>query len=109
MDDNLHGWRDFSLTASYGVAASETSADPPAKLSANHSVAYDGAEGGDQRLLDAYSGAVTGAVERVGPCVVRLAIASGGGRSGSGSGVILSPDGLVSPTAMSCKAPSGPR
>ena len=51
---------------------------------------------GDTTLLDAYSNAVTRVVERVGPSVVRLDIRHGGrGRAGSGSGVILSPDGLV--------------
>jgi S1-C subfamily serine protease len=39
---------------------------------------------------------VTGSVARVGPSVVRLELRSNGrGRSGSGSGVILSPDGFV--------------
>jgi S1-C subfamily serine protease len=50
----------------------------------------------DRALLDAYSRAVTHVVEQVSPSVVRLDIRHGGrGRSGSGSGVILSPDGLV--------------
>jgi len=50
----------------------------------------------DDALLDAYSKAVAKVVERVGPSVVRLDIRHGGrGRAGSGSGVILSPDGLV--------------
>jgi S1-C subfamily serine protease len=65
----------------------------------------------DQALLDAYSRAVIDVVDRVGPAVVRLAVhggvhgaAHGGGqnrqnggqnRGGTGSGVILSPDGLI--------------
>ena len=44
----------------------------------------------DQGLLDAYSEAVVGVVDRVGPYVV--AINSGGG---SGSGSIITPDGFV--------------
>ncbi|MGB6753172.1 MAG: trypsin-like peptidase domain-containing protein [Xanthobacteraceae bacterium] len=60
----------------------------------------------DQALLDAYSRAVIDVVDRVGPAVVRLAVhngnagsdrQNGGGqnRGGTGSGVILSPDGLI--------------
>jgi S1-C subfamily serine protease len=55
----------------------------------------------DQALLDAYSRAVIDVVDRVGPAVVRLAVHSafaGEGRQnrgGTGSGVILSPDGLI--------------
>ncbi|QEL22016.1 PDZ domain-containing protein [Bosea sp. F3-2] len=53
------------------------------------------APAGDGALLDAYSLAVTEVVERVGPAVVRLDVRRHGYRSGSGSGVILSPDGLI--------------
>jgi S1-C subfamily serine protease len=51
----------------------------------------------DQALLDAYSRAVIDVVERVGPAVVRLDVQSGGERrrGGTGSGVIVAPDGLV--------------
>ena len=49
----------------------------------------------DGALLDAYSLAVTDVVERVGPAVVRLDVRRHGRPSGSGSGVILSPDGLI--------------
>jgi S1-C subfamily serine protease len=46
-------------------------------------------------LLDAYSDAVTKVVDLVGPAVVKLDVLKGGKPAGSGSGVILSPDGLV--------------
>ena len=54
----------------------------------------------DQALLDAYSRAVIDVVDRVGPAVVGLAVrANGGGkdgaRGGSGSGVVVAPDGLI--------------
>src|SRR5579884_3255558 len=55
----------------------------------------------DQALLDAYSRAVIDVVERIGPAVVRLAVHGGPAREGrqdrggTGSGVILSPDGLI--------------
>lgn len=53
-------------------------------------------EANDGALLDAYSTAVTGIVERVGPTVVRVNTRQGkNGRGGVGSGVILSPDGLI--------------
>jgi S1-C subfamily serine protease len=51
----------------------------------------------DQALLDAYSRAVIDVVDRVGPAVVRLDVQTGGDRrrGGTGSGVIVAPDGLV--------------
>jgi S1-C subfamily serine protease len=49
----------------------------------------------DQALLDAYSRAVIDVVDRVGPAVVRLDVKAGERRGGTGSGVIVAPDGLV--------------
>jgi S1-C subfamily serine protease len=50
----------------------------------------------DGPLLDAYSRAVTQAVEKVGPAVLHLQVpAEGGRRGGSGSGVVFTPDGYV--------------
>ena len=54
---------------------------------------------GDQLLLDAYSNAVIGVTERVGPAVVRVETGSrtagAPARGGLGSGIVISPDGLV--------------
>jgi S1-C subfamily serine protease len=50
----------------------------------------------DRALLDAYSRAVIDVVDRVGPAVVRLDVKAKDGRTGgTGSGVIVAPDGLV--------------
>lgn len=53
----------------------------------------------DHALLDAYSNAVIGVTERVGPAVVRVETRSEApgarGRGGVGSGIVISPDGLV--------------
>ena len=53
----------------------------------------------DQALLDAYSNAVIGVTEKVGPAVVRVEtgpkVRTPGERGGMGSGIVISPDGLV--------------
>jgi S1-C subfamily serine protease len=51
----------------------------------------------DRALLDAYSRAVIDVVDRVGSAVVKLDVRTDGSRrhGGSGSGVIVAPDGLV--------------
>src|ERR1700761_6553072 len=53
----------------------------------------------DQVLFDAYSNAVIGVTERVGPAVVRVETGAKAPnvreRGGLGSGIVISPDGLV--------------
>ncbi|WP_254513505.1 S1C family serine protease [Anatilimnocola floriformis] len=50
---------------------------------------------GDAEILDAYSEAVIHVVETVSPTVISLSGAAGGPAAGSGSGVIISRDGLA--------------
>src|SRR6195256_3777757 len=59
--------------------------------------AAESAPANDAGLLDAYSNAVIDVTARVGPAVVRVETGSGlpGGRGGLGSGIVISPDGLV--------------
>ncbi|MEZ0170367.1 S1C family serine protease [Microvirga sp. TS319] len=49
----------------------------------------------DEVLLDAYSHAVTSVVDGIGPAVVRVEPQVSGRMAGMGSGVIISPDGLL--------------
>jgi S1-C subfamily serine protease len=63
------------------------------------SPAIPSAPADDQRLLDAYSNAVIGVTEKVGPAVVRVEtgprVKTPRERGGLGSGIVISPDGLV--------------
>lgn len=55
-----------------------------------------GPSASDTEILDAYSNAVTTVADVVGPAVLRVEIHNDRGRPGGvGSGVIISPDGLV--------------
>ena len=58
----------------------------------------------DQLLLDAYSRAVIDVVDRVGPAVVQLDVKTrdGSAHRGTGSGVIVAPDGLVLTNSSCC-------
>jgi len=58
----------------------------------NNSIATSAAE---SAILDAYSRAVIGAAETVGPAVLHLQIETANGRGGAGSGVVFTPDGYV--------------
>src|ERR1700742_2470331 len=61
--------------------------------------AGEGAPVNDQPLLDAYSSAVIDVPARVGPAVVRVEtgpkVRNARERGGLGSGIVISPDGLV--------------
>jgi S1-C subfamily serine protease len=69
----------------YADAADRSSGDPAVPQVAP-------AEG---EILDAYSRAVIGAVETVGPAVVHLQLDAGSKPGGSGSGVVFTPDGYL--------------
>jgi S1-C subfamily serine protease len=62
---------------------------------ANDSNSSSAAPAGEAVLLDAYSRAVVGAVETVGPAVLHLQVEAANGRGGAGSGVVFTPDGYV--------------
>ena len=70
-------------------------------LRSGRNAAPDTISADDQALLDSYSQAVIDVVDRVGPAVVRLVVRNGDparpgqSRGGSGSGVIVAPDGLI--------------
>ena len=72
---------------------SDNAGDDPSSRAAEHTPADD------QALLDAYSNAVIGVTERVGPAVVRVEtgpkVKSARERGGLGSGIVISPDGFV--------------
>src|SRR5215472_1608128 len=50
---------------------------------------------GETDLLDAYSRAVVGAVDLVGPAVLHIQVESGARPAGAGSGVLFTPDGYA--------------
>lgn len=56
---------------------------------------YEAPVARDDALLDAYSRTVSDLVDAVGPAVVRIDMWHGERRGGLGSGVIISPDGLI--------------
>jgi S1-C subfamily serine protease len=80
---------DFTRTiAAADLPAADTDAAPASPVS-------------DAELLDAYSNAVTAVSDKVGPAVVRVdtrtrsGTSQRGAQGGTGSGIVISPDGLV--------------
>jgi len=74
--------------------------DPIGDIEPGAPAAANSATAEDLALLDAYSRAVIDVVDRVGPAVVGLAARGNGdgaarSRGGSGSGVVVAPDGLI--------------
>lgn len=55
----------------------------------------ENASANDGTLLDAYSSAVVHVVDAVSPAVVHVQVETARGQPGTGSGVIVSPDGLI--------------
>jgi S1-C subfamily serine protease len=72
------------LNGGFGGAAPAEAGRDPAAVAAE-----------DRALLDAYSRAVIDVVERVGPAVVGLTIRTDKSGGGTGSGVVVAPDGLI--------------
>jgi S1-C subfamily serine protease len=80
----------FDFPLSFVLDDAPVSEDGLPTVSAGETPVDDGA------LLDAYSNVVTKVVDRVGPSVVRLDVFGDKDRPvGTGSGVVLSPDGLL--------------
>src|SRR5918998_4185740 len=72
-------------TPTYILDPDQTASDRPSPSSGQ----------ADDVLLDAYSTAVTSVVDRIGPAVVRVEPHASGRTAGMGSGVFISPDGLL--------------
>jgi S1-C subfamily serine protease len=84
-NDVIFGSAMLDRTPTYLLDRHGLASDRPAPLSSPT----------DDGLLDAYSQAVTTVVDRVAPAVVRVEPGASSRVAGMGSGVIISPDGLV--------------
>lgn len=81
----------MSLIPSLDSPALTQVSTPDAGVSGDAPLRHDN----DDELLDAYSQAVVGAVDRIAPAVLHIQVENNGRPAGGGSGVLFTPDGYA--------------